>query len=239
MVCAPPVIQNSMSIDVSSAGSTGLGYQSYVLARVAKSRSAITGTFTPATMAEPTAVSVIIEPLSLIFGFAYSAVTSIHYKWWILHMATVVAFPFQLLLIPLRIVTSVLSVVFAPFIYLGYCFIALASTLWTWLASLEPLYTFVVTAATIGISAGVVLALVSNFVSTKLSIQDSPYDDAAEDSDGEEISPLPKRRFLSDRGDSDEADWQWLETSTSPVRRKRASGLLSQTIHEEDDSSDA
>ncbi|KAI6782878.1 uncharacterized protein J7T54_002037 [Emericellopsis cladophorae] len=185
-------------------------------------------------MAEPTAISVIIEPLSLIFGFAYSAVTSIHYKWWILHIATVVAFPFQLLLIPLRIVTSVLSVVFAPFLYLCYSFVALVSTLWTWLASLE-----VVTAATIGVSAGVVLALVSNFVSTKLSIQDSPYDDAADDSEGEESSPLPKRRFLSDRGDSDETEWPWLETSTSPVRRKRASGLLSQTIHEEDDSSGA
>ena len=35
---------------------------------------------------------------------------------------------------------------------------------------------------------------------------------------------------------SNEAEWQWLETS--PSRRKHASGLLSQTIHEEEDDTD-
>lgn len=59
---------------------------------------------------------------------------------------------------------------------------------------------------------------------------------------------LPRRRYLEDDDEdtssstrdssSGETDWQWLDTSTSPTRRKLASGLLSQTIYE-DDSSEA
>jgi len=36
---------------------------------------------------------------------------------------------------------------------------------------------------------------------------------------------------------SNEAEWQWLERS--PSRRRPAPGLMSQTIHEEEDDSDA
>ena len=88
-------------------------------------------------MAEPTAITVIVEPLVLLSSFLYSAVTSVHYKWWILRVASVVAFPFRLLLIPLRVVASILSVIFGPFTYLAYSIAALVSTLWAWLVSLE------------------------------------------------------------------------------------------------------
>ena len=59
----------------------------------------------------------------------------------------------------------------------------------------------------------------------------------------DEIEVRPsKKRYLEDfsrRRDSSsttDLDWQWLESSSS--RRRPARGLLSQTIHEEDDDSE-
>ena len=99
-------------------------------------------------------------------------------------------------------------------------------------------------AALIGICAGLTLALFSTVVTNSLGFQDSPRLKGK--------APPRGGRYLQDNEDdeeltydrddssSNEVDWQWPESSSTPVVRKPAvSGLLSQTIHEEDDSSDA
>lgn len=94
-------------------------------------------------------------------------------------------------------------------------------------------------AAFIGILTGLILALSSTILTSNLNLQD-PHPSRKQ-------LPSSNRRhnkykYLQDSSDHESsspetADWRWVDTS--PVRRRPARGLLSQTIHEEDDSSDA
>lgn len=68
-------------------------------------------------MAEPTAISVILEPLTLIVTTLTSIVTSIHYAWWAKKTLLLVTFPFKVLLVPFRFLATVLLVIFAPVIH--------------------------------------------------------------------------------------------------------------------------
>lgn len=88
------------------------------------------------------------------------------------------------------------------------------------------------TAAAVGILAGVILGVFSPLVTSQLGMADNPRD-----------RRRSKKRYLEEsaattpgESSSNETDWQWLEPS--PTRRRPAGGLLSQTIHEEDGSSD-
>jgi hypothetical protein len=111
----------------------------------------------------------------------------------------------------------------------------------------NPVYQFGA-AASVGIVAGLTLAFSSTVITSLLGMQDTEpsytrqrrrkgyiteggstdasldyHDDEDED---DETSP----------SSSNEKEWQWLEPS--PSRRRPASGLLSQTILEEDDDSE-
>lgn len=77
-------------------------------------------------------------------------------------------------------------------------------------------------------------------------MQDEPSeDDVLYGSSSSSALKQRQRRYLNDTDDLDsvkddssastEFDMQWLEPSSSPSRRRLVSGLLSQTIHEEDD----
>lgn len=84
-------------------------------------------------MSEPTAVSVILEPIGLIF----SGLASIHWSWWASRVASLLALPWKLLLAPIRLIVRVVLVVLAPVILvLGYILAGLRAVL-NFLASLE------------------------------------------------------------------------------------------------------
>ncbi|KAJ4250586.1 hypothetical protein NW762_011845 [Fusarium torreyae] len=164
-----------------------------------------------------------------IFGFIFSFNWSLFFS----RFFTIVTFPFRLIIIPLSFVANVLLTVFAPAIYLFSYGVAGVRAVWDFLASLEPLYTFFGAAAGVGILAGIGLAIFSSLITSYLGMQ------------GDESGPrrsVSKDGFLesSSRRDSQssgtELDWQWLDSSSQ--RRRPAGGLLSQTIHEEDDDSE-
>lgn len=81
-----------------------------------------------------------------------------------------------------------------------------------------------------GIIAGIVVGVSSSLVTFYLGMQ----------GDDEIIPRRSKQKYLSDSGrrygdsSSTELEWQWLESPSQ--RRRPAGGLLSQTIHEDDDS---
>ncbi|KAM0558458.1 hypothetical protein ACHAPJ_004648 [Fusarium lateritium] len=166
------------------------------------------------------AFDIIVAIFSFIFSFNWSLFFS--------RLFTIVTFPFRLIIIPLSFVANVLLTVFAPAIYLFSYGVAGVRAVWAFLASLE-----FGAAAGVGILAGVGLAIFSSLITSYLGMQ------------GDESSSrrsASKDGFLesSSRRDSQssgtELDWQWLDSSSQ--RRRPAGGLLSQTIHEEDDDSE-
>jgi uncharacterized membrane protein YuzA (DUF378 family) len=140
----------------------------------------------------------------------------------------------------------VLAILAPVLLVLGYILGALRAVL-SFLASFEPLYTFFGAAAFVGIIAGLVIGISSTYITTYFGMQDElPEDDILyASSSSPSATKQRQRRFLTDTDDLDsvkddssastEFDMQWLEPSSSPTRRRLVSGLLSQTIHEEDD----
>lgn len=85
------------------------------------------------TMSDPTAVSVILDPLVLIFN----GLRSIHWRFYFSWAVHLIALPLRLLLIPLRLIASALFVLFSPALYiLGYIY-GCVTTVLGFLASLE------------------------------------------------------------------------------------------------------
>lgn len=99
--------------------------------------------------------------------------------------------------------------------------------------------------------AGLTLGVISTHITTHLGINTDPY------YEDEDLYPIKKRRlqqrrYLDELDDDEYAqvwddavastsdrDLPWLDpSSSSPSRRRLASGLLSQTIHEEEDDDD-
>lgn len=90
-------------------------------------------------------------------------------------------------------------------------------------------------AATVGIIAGIVTGLFSSTITMHLGMQGS----------GDSVVPASERKKF-DREEEEEEDklsespseteWQWLDSSSQG--RRPVSGLLSETIHEEDDDSE-
>ena len=91
-------------------------------------------------------------------------------------------------------------------------------------------------AAFIGIAAGTVLYVISTLLSSILGLYD-------EEEPTSELSRPPtadsqsSQLLKKDESSSYESDWQMLAQSPN-MRKKRSPGLLSQTIHEEDDDSE-
>ncbi|KAK7398292.1 hypothetical protein QQX98_012336 [Neonectria punicea] len=179
--------------------------------------------------ASPSVLSITLDVLTGIFSF----VRSIHWTLRLSQLLSVVALPFRLVLYPLRFVASIFLTLFAPAIYLVSYSMAGIQAMVSFFISLEPLYTFLGAAAGVGIFAGIVIGISSTLVTTQLGMQDD--DDASTERPGSKQSYLQDAKSLRDSS-STELDWQWLGSPSH--RRRPAAGLLSQTIHEEDDDSE-
>ncbi|EXM07797.1 hypothetical protein FOIG_02726 [Fusarium odoratissimum NRRL 54006] len=81
------------------------------------------------------AFDIVVAVFSFLFSFNWSGFFS--------RLFAIISFPFRLILIPLSFVLNILLVVFAPAIYLFSYTLAGVRSVWAFLASLEPLYTFV------------------------------------------------------------------------------------------------
>lgn len=84
-------------------------------------------------MADPTAVSVILDPLVLIFN----ALRSVNWSFYFIWAFYLISLPIRLILVPLRFLASFLFVLFSPALYiLGYLYGGVTAIL-GFLASLE------------------------------------------------------------------------------------------------------
>ncbi|KAF4978700.1 hypothetical protein FZEAL_4969 [Fusarium zealandicum] len=186
-----------------------------------------TASDTPSSTVSP--FLVVFDIIVAIFGFLFS------FNWSLLfsRLFHVVAFPFRLILFPLSFIVNILITLLAPAIYLVLYAWAGVRAVIDFFVALEPLYTFFGAAAGVGIFAGIALAMSSSLITSYLGMQD---DDAASE------RPTSKQSLSLDTGSQRDSsgtdiDWQWLDSPTHH-RRRPARGLLSQTIHEEDDDSE-
>ncbi|TDZ22453.1 hypothetical protein Cob_v004630 [Colletotrichum orbiculare MAFF 240422] len=102
------------------------------------------------------------------------------------------------------------------------------------LASLEPIYTFVACGACVGVIAGVSLGVTSSFITSLFGMHRQSY--RIPPPTPAPSTPSSERPGTGKTEDSSsyETDWQMLN-KPPPKRRRRTPGLWSQTIHEEDD----
>ncbi|OAA77376.1 hypothetical protein LEL_04199 [Akanthomyces lecanii RCEF 1005] len=170
------------------------------------------------------------------------ALWSVPWRRYLVRVGRLVALPLSLVTVPLSYVAEALLVIFAPLIHLAAFAFASAQSALALLASLK-----IAAAAGIGIVAGIVLGATSSVITSYLGMQDSDEDfyererdyldyyDDEEDEEDEE-----RYRYGRDPYGLDAASYQkhlrGSDSDTGPKRRV-ARGLLSQTIHEEDDSS--
>ncbi|KAM0248477.1 hypothetical protein ACHAP5_003423 [Fusarium lateritium] len=171
------------------------------------------------------AFNIVVAVFSWFFSFNWSGLFS--------RLFTVIGFPFRLILLPLTFIANVLLTVFAPAIYLFSYTVSGARSIWAFFASLEPLYTFFGAAAGVGIIAGITLAIFSSLITSYLGMQNDDLVSRGSASKENLLEPSSRRDSQSS---GTELDWQWLDSSSQ--RRRPASGLLSQTILEEDDDSE-
>ncbi|RKK36943.1 hypothetical protein BFJ63_vAg6716 [Fusarium oxysporum f. sp. narcissi] len=166
------------------------------------------------------AFDIVVAVFSFLFSFNWSGFFS--------RLFTIISFPFRLILIPLSFVLNILLVVFAPAIYLFSYTLAGVRSVWAFLASLE-----FGAAAGVGILAGIGLAIFSSTITSYLGMQSDDIDSGGSTTKGSLLETSSRRDSQSS---GTELDWQWLDSSSQ--RRRPAGGLLSQTIHEEDDDSE-
>lgn len=152
------------------------------------------------------------------------------------------AFPFRLAYVPIHYLLSVLRVVFAPAIYLFSYITGWCRGVIDFVVSLQPLYTFLGTAAAVGIFAGFTLATSSTVITSYLGMQD----DVNGRSEGtrsrasqpkKSLPPFSSDPLIKDDSSSNDGEWYWPDPNASS-RRRPATGLLSQTILEEEDDSE-
>ncbi|KAF7546452.1 hypothetical protein G7Z17_g8444 [Cylindrodendrum hubeiense] len=176
-------------------------------------------------------LSLVLDAFAAVFSFIFS----IHWSLRLYQLFSLVALPFRLILHPLRFIAGILLTLFAPAIYFVSFGLSGVRALASFLASLEPLYTFFGAAAGVGIFAGIVIAISSSLITSQLGIQDDEGDDASTERSSSKHSYLQDSQGRRDSS-STELEWQWLDSPSH--RRRPAAGLLSQTIHEEDDDSE-
>ncbi|RDA85085.1 hypothetical protein CP532_3094 [Ophiocordyceps camponoti-leonardi (nom. inval.)] len=157
----------------------------------------------------------------LIFCALFDTVAFIaHIPW-----TSIFAQVFSVVLLPARLVASglsriasVLAVIFAPAVYFFAFLLWVSRLVYDLVLGLEPLYKFFSVAITIGIISGIILAVTSSIVTECLGMHEEP--DLKLETPPTVSPPV-------------EYDWPWPESSP-PSKRRQPSGLLSQTIHEED-----
>ncbi|KOS19762.1 hypothetical protein ESCO_000570 [Escovopsis weberi] len=82
--------------------------------------------------------------------------------------------PLRIAALPLPRLMRILAIPFAPALYLLSYLVDAARRTLSFLASLEPIYTFLGTAAAVGFFAGIALAASSSLIVSLLSIHDDP-----------------------------------------------------------------
>ncbi|KAH6892076.1 hypothetical protein B0T10DRAFT_546899 [Thelonectria olida] len=175
-----------------------------------------------------------IDVLVSIFSFFFSFLWSIQWSLRFSQLLSILYLPFRLILYPLRTIVNVLLVVFAPAIYVLAFILSLIRSIIDFLASLEPLYSFFGAAAGVGIVAGIIIAVFSTSIASRLGMYDEDRPPSTR--------PSSKRSYFEestsrrDSSSTTDLDWQFLD---SPARRRKSAvGLLSQTILEEEDDSE-
>lgn len=84
-------------------------------------------------MSEPTAISVVLEPLLLIG----SALASFHWSWWFSLLGRLFAFPLKLVLIPLSFIFNFLLVLLSPVLHILSYILSWINAVLAFIASLE------------------------------------------------------------------------------------------------------
>ncbi|KAL7797497.1 hypothetical protein V8C37DRAFT_369671 [Trichoderma ceciliae] len=150
------------------------------------------------------------------------------------------SFPIRLAYVPLSYLLSVLAIVFAPAIYLFAYISSWCRGVSDFIIALQPLYTFLGTAAAVGIFAGLTMATSSTVITSYLGMQDGTGNNSDSRSrtlqTKKSLPPFPPPSLTKDDSSSNGGEWHWLDPAHS--RRRPATGLLSQTILEEEDDSD-
>ncbi|KAL2879409.1 hypothetical protein SGCOL_005274 [Colletotrichum sp. CLE4] len=126
---------------------------------------------------------------------------------------TIATWPARIAWKPVAFFINVILILLSPLLLMATFVLGWCQSVIDFIASLQPLYTFLACGACIGILAGLTMACTSGVIT---SILERPGTGKTEDSS------------------SYETDWQLLN-KPPPKRRRRTPGLWSQTIHEEDD----
>ncbi|KAK1237636.1 hypothetical protein MKX07_006764 [Trichoderma sp. CBMAI-0711] len=161
--------------------------------------------------------------------------------------------PLRLLIwTPLSYLARTLRIVFFPVFYLVAYVAGWFRGIVDFITALQPVYTFLATAALVGALAGLTLATSSTVITSYLGMQGDTSRNgngksSSRSSSGRSRTPPQGKDPLSsyysspntvvkDDSSSNEGEWYWPDPS--PSRRRPATGLLSQTILEEEDDSD-
>ncbi|CEJ81273.1 hypothetical protein VHEMI01411 [[Torrubiella] hemipterigena] len=161
-----------------------------------------------------------------------------------MRIARAASVPLQLAAIPLGYLLEVLLVIFAPAIFIVKALLGMTHWIYSFLAGLKPLYSFLSAAAGVGILAGIILGIASVVITSYLGMQDGQGPIKEEDAFEKSYAAALRRNSTASSSftgeSSSDAEWQqWAEaTATAALaspRRRLPPGLLSQTIHEEDD----
>ncbi|KAL6881576.1 hypothetical protein J3F83DRAFT_722786 [Trichoderma novae-zelandiae] len=160
-------------------------------------------------------------------------------------LGRLLTFPLRLIWIPLSYLLSALRIVFFPVIYLVAYVAGWCRAVFDFIAALQPLYTFLATAALVGVLAGLTLATSSTIITSYLGMQEDTTSSSSSARGSRSRTPQGKdplssysspNTLVKDDSSSNEGEWYWPDPS--PSRRRPATGLLSQTILEEEDDSD-
>ncbi|KAL7925298.1 hypothetical protein ACQKWADRAFT_283589 [Trichoderma austrokoningii] len=163
--------------------------------------------------------------------------TGLHYASFI---GRIFVFPLRIAFIPISYLLGVLRVVFAPAIYLFSYITGWCRAVVDFVVSLQPLYTFLGTAAAVGIFAGFTLATSSTVITSYLGMQDSVSVSGTRSRASQtkkSLPPFSSDALIKDDSSSNDGEWYWPDPNL-PSRRRPATGLLSQTILEEEDDSE-
>ncbi|KND93747.1 hypothetical protein TOPH_01738 [Tolypocladium ophioglossoides CBS 100239] len=179
-------------------------------------------------MEEPSSLSAILDAVAVVAR----AVWGINWSWYLSWLVHIVALPLRLLWILLSFIASFLLVLLAPALYVVSYFLSWMNAIVAFVVGLEPLYTFFGAAAGVGIVAGIALGVTSSLITSYLGMQGDPQEDERQS------AKMEKYDLGTSKASPAIIETDWYLADSSPTRQRRPSGLLSQTIHEEDDDSD-
>ncbi|KAF4120214.1 hypothetical protein GMORB2_3341 [Geosmithia morbida] len=186
-------------------------------------------------------------------GAVAAAVASVHWSWWFSHIAALVYWPVSVIMAPLSFIGRVVLAILSPGIYVASFFVFAGKGVVGFLISLE----FGV-AALVGSLTGLTVALTSTLLTSQLGLQDSPNDKFYHLSQRKKGLYAPynnKARYRDMSAPTSSSDdtlqrrdgWGKLRQQQQQQQQRHrrrfdgmgarvtSAGLLSQTIHEEDD----